>query len=84
MKRPINRPFLLTRLLFAIVVCLTAGNAVAQDFSVRSFRTLVNDITAYIDPVRDLNDEACALIKVVGAKTLFSPRPWALSSGRTK
>ena len=28
-----------------------------------SFRCLPNDITAWIDPVRDLNDEACALIK---------------------
>ena len=75
MKRPINRPFLLTRLLFAVVVCLTAGNAVAQDFSVRSFRTLVNDITAYIDPVRDLNDEACALIKVVGDEDFVFSSP---------
>ncbi|MBQ8501440.1 MAG: hypothetical protein IJ494_03915 [Bacteroides sp.] len=37
----------------------------AQQFNVRSFRLLPNDITAYIDPVRDLNQEACALIKVV-------------------
>ena len=75
MKRPINRPFLLTRLLFAVVVCLTAGNAVAQDFRVRSFRTLVNDITAYIAPVRDLNDEACALIKVVGDEDFVFSSP---------
>ena len=45
----------------------------AQQFSVASFRLLTNDISAYISPVRDLNDEACALIKVVGnADFVFS------------
>lgn len=38
----------------------------AQQFKVRRFRVLANDITAYIEPVKDLNNEACALIKVVG------------------
>lgn len=37
----------------------------AQDFSVASFRSLPNDVSAFIHPERDLNDEACALIKVV-------------------
>lgn len=36
----------------------------AQEFSVESFRLLPNDVSAFIDNVRDLNDEACALIKV--------------------
>lgn len=45
----------------------------AQQFSVSSFRLLPNDITAYINPVKDLNQEACALIKVVGnADFVFS------------
>ena len=45
----------------------------AQQFSVGSFRLLPNDITAYIAPVKDLNNEACALIKVVGnADFVFS------------
>ena len=39
----------------------------AQEFAVRRFRPLPNDITAFMNPVRDLNGEACALIKVVGA-----------------
>ncbi|MDO4163566.1 MAG: hypothetical protein Q4D56_04160 [Bacteroides sp.] len=46
-----------------VFCCLTA---MAQQFDVRSFRQLPNDISAYIDPVRDLNGEACALVKVVG------------------
>ncbi len=36
----------------------------AQEYSVASFRLLPNDVSAFIHPVRDLNDEACALIKV--------------------
>ena len=36
----------------------------AQDFSVASFRLLPNDVSAFIDNVRDLNDEACALMKI--------------------
>ena len=46
----------------------------AQDFSVASFRSLPNDVSAFIHPVRDLNDEACALIKVV------APSDFAFSS----
>ncbi len=45
----------------------------AQTFKVRTFRQLPNDISAYISPVRDLNGEACALVKVVGdAEFAFS------------
>lgn len=36
----------------------------AQDFSVASFRLLPNDVSAFIGNVRDLNDEACALMKI--------------------
>ena len=36
----------------------------AQDFSVASFRLLPNDVSVFIDNVRDLNDEACALMKI--------------------
>jgi len=37
----------------------------AQRFEVQSFRLLENDITAWMNPVRDLNHEACALLKIV-------------------
>ena len=36
----------------------------SQEFSVVSFQVLPNDVSAFINNVRDLNDEACALIKV--------------------
>lgn len=51
--------------LLMVFLSLKGGSICAQDFGVRSFRMLPNDITAYIDPVRDLNNEACALVKVV-------------------
>ncbi len=55
------------------VVAFFCVSLKAQQFSVTSFRLLTNDISAYINPVRDLNDEACALIKVVGnADFVFS------------
>ena len=43
-------------------------------FTVASFRQLPTDVSAFIDAVRDLNGEACALIKVVG------PSDFAFSS----
>lgn len=35
-----------------------------QKYSVASFRMLPNDVSAFISPVRDLNGDDCALIKV--------------------
>lgn len=53
-------------LLILLLIC--ASGLRAQQFEVTSFRLLDNDITAWIDPVRDLNDEACALIKVANGR----------------
>lgn len=50
-----------------LLICLTVSPLMAQTFEVKSFRLLQNDITAWMNPVRDLNHEACALIKVVGS-----------------
>lgn len=52
--------------LCGLLLCLSVA-CMAQEFAVRRFRPLPNDITAFMNPVRDLNGEACALIKVVGA-----------------
>lgn len=46
----------------------------AVKFSVAGFRMLPNDVSAFISPVRDLNGEACALLKVV------APADFAFSS----
>lgn len=54
---------------------IPASATVSGDgFAVASFKPLGNDVTAFISPVRDLNGEACALIKVV------APREFAFST----
>ena len=62
-------------LLLPLFAALSLLPAAAQQFSVKTFRQLPNDISAYIAPVRDLNDEACALIKVVGDKDFVFSTP---------
>ena len=52
------------KFLLVAVALMFATEAVSQQFKVVSFKKLPNDITAYINPVTDLNDEACALIKI--------------------
>jgi len=53
------------RFIMVLMIYLLASYSIsAQEFSVASFRLLPNDVSAFIDNVRDLNDEACALIKV--------------------
>lgn len=56
---------LILRLLLMIVSLPPATYAWSQDFKVISFRELQNDVSAFINPVRDLNDEDCALLKVI-------------------
>ena len=68
-------PFLSFKLLLVVLCLWPACHIKAQEFTVRSFRVLPYDITAYIDPVRDLNDEVCALLKVVGDKDFAFSSP---------
>lgn len=58
-----------------LLFCCYAYALQAQQFKVRRFRVLPNDITAYIEPVKDLNNEACALIKVVGSSDFVFSTP---------
>ena len=51
-------------LIMAILFLLIPIKLHAQEYSVASFRLLPNDVSAFIHPERDLNDEACALVKV--------------------
>lgn len=67
---PNTKRALLTGVVFFVFLALHA-----QQFSVRSFRQLPNDISAYIQPVKDLNDEACALIKIVGSRDFAFSTP---------
>ena len=50
-------------------------SAFGQQFTVERFRSLPNDITAYMNSVKDLNGEACALIKVVADKDFAFSSP---------
>lgn len=47
-----------------LLVLLFPSESLAQRFKVESFRMLPNDVTAFIEPIKDLNDEGCALVKV--------------------
>jgi len=67
-----------------LLLCIVALQANAQQFCVRSFRLLPNDISAYIDPVRDLNQEACALIKVVGDRDFVFSTPLGIAHRRNE
>lgn len=63
------------RRIIVILFCFWGHWVCAQEFKVRSFRLLQNDITAWVNPVRDLNDEACALLKVVGDEDFVFSTP---------
>lgn len=61
------------RYIIMALLTLTSLEAVAQKFRVEGFRQLPNDVSAFIEPVKDLNDEDCALIKVMaGPDYVFS------------
>lgn len=47
----------------------------AQQFVVKSFRTIPNDLTAFHTPVYDLNHDACALVKVVCSEDFVFDSP---------
>ena len=51
----------------------TATSAVK--FKVTGFKVLPNDVSAFITPVRDLNNEACALLKVVAQQDFAFSSP---------
>lgn len=60
-------------LLLIVLSIYTAPGARAQRFAVASYRTLSNDVSAFIDPVQDLNGDDCGLIKVqAGPEYVFT------------
>ena len=58
-----------------IFVLASPGTAAAQRFKVESFRVLPNDVSAFINPVRDLNDEDCGLVKVMASDDFVFSTP---------
>ncbi len=61
-------------ILLTIVSAMTP-QLCAQQFSVVSFKVLPNDVSAFINPVRDLNDDDCGLIKVIGSDDFVFSTP---------
>ena len=60
----------------AFAICIAAAlPCAAQKFSVKSVNTQKNDISAFISPVRDLNGQACALLKVEAPKDFAFSTP---------
>ena len=53
-------------IILGLLLCLFALQTMAQDFSIERFRPLPNDLTGFRIQVKDLNGDACALLKVVG------------------
>ncbi len=72
MKRAINLFYLL---LVALAIINRSPEANAQKFSVSSFRVLPNDVSAFISPIKDLNGEDCALIKVAASEDFVFSAP---------
>lgn len=68
--RKFRRAILMLMLLSAICARVNA-----QEFSVESFRQLPNDVSAFISPVRDLNGDACALVKVMASSDFAFSSP---------
>ena len=63
-------------LLVSLIIFLAgAGHVSAQRFSVASFRQLPNDVSAFINPVRDLNDEDCGLLKIIASEDFAFSTP---------
>ena len=58
--------------------------AADSSFTVESFRQLPTDVSAFIDAVRDLNGEACALLKVVAPTDFAFSSPLGIVERRDK
>ena len=60
----------------ALAICIAAAlPCAAQKFAVISVKAQKNDISAFISPVRDLNGQACALLKVEAPKDFAFSTP---------
>lgn len=69
--------FRISYLLLVSLIMSVAGTPalLAQRFTVESFRALPNDVSAFINPVKDLNDEGCGLIKVLASDDFVFSTP---------
>ena len=66
--------------LMLLIGFIFPAKLMAQEFSVESFRQLPNDVSAFINVVYDLNDDACALVKVTIPSRSMNPSRRVASS----
>ena len=66
---------IIQRLLILAISVSACTYAWCQQFQVASFRQLPNDVSAFINPVRDLNDEDCGLLKVMANQDFVFSTP---------
>lgn len=64
-------------LIASLVMFVSTGHCASakERFSVAGFRQLPNDVSAFVNPVRDLNDEDCGLIKVIASPDFVFSSP---------
>ncbi len=67
-----NRLVIIVAIATALLASAFPAPILAQDFQVVEFRDLPNDISAFINPVKDLNDEGCALLKIITTSPDFA------------
>ena len=60
------------------------NDSVTVRFKVAGFKVLPNDVSAFITPVKDLNDEACALVKVVASHDFAFSSPLGIVKRKDK
>lgn len=72
------------RIILTLLLLQALLTTQAQQFQVAGFRQLPNDISAFITPVRDLNDEACALLKVVCSSDFAFSSPLGIVSRKNE
>ena len=66
---------IILKIVFLIFFSAIATDLPALEFKVGSFKQLPNDVSAFINPVKDLNDEDCALIKVLASEDFAFSTP---------
>lgn len=71
-------------MILLFILSLWSASVQAQEFSVAGFRLLPNDVSAFITPVRDLNDEPCALVKVEAPSDFAFSTPLGIVSRKIK
>lgn len=73
-----NKEYIHRLLLVVMMQTLFTLGIFAQEYKVVSFRYLANDVSAFISPVKDNNDDACALIKVIAPKEFAFSAPMGI------